>query len=128
MLKEDFEKVLNEYLGAKNKSNTTKEPIAHYITKDIRNHFSNILGAKFVINSSAGRGNLADIPWIDIGFVEREFDNINIAYFFRSDMSGFYLVLRTFFFGDLEKKYGNYLPDYIKTKKIHIRNLILYTY
>ena len=125
MLKEDLEKVLDEYLDAKKKSNKTSEPIAHYITKDIRNNFSKILGSnKFVINSSAGRGSLADIPWIDIGLTTRDFDNINIAYFFRSDMSGVYLVLRTFFFGDLEKKYGNYLPDYIKTKKIHIRNFI----
>ena len=53
MLKEDLEKVLDEYLDAKNKSNTTSEPIAHYITKDIRNHLTDILGVnKFVINSS----------------------------------------------------------------------------
>ena len=125
MFKEDLEKVLDEFLDAKKRTNTVSEPIAHYIRKDIRNHLSTLLGAdNFIVNSSAGRGNLATIPWIDIGLANRDFDNINIAYFFRADMSGVYLVLRTFFFGDLEKKYGKYLPDYIKSKKTEIRNFI----
>ena len=125
MLKEDLEKILDEYLDAKKKSNKTSEPIARYIKNEIPKHISEFLDLeKYNIGASAGIGLLTSVPRIVFG-INKESDNlIDISFLFKADMSGVYLVLRTFFFGELEKKYGKYLPDYLYSKKRHMRTFI----
>ena len=128
MLREDLQKVLDEYLIAKTENGKTSSSIAHYITKDIREHINNILDSdKYAWGSSAGLGNMAEIPWIDFGIKTEnnaEFKNINVAYFFKADMKGVYLTLRSFYYGELENKYQKQLPNYLKSQAIHIRELI----
>lgn len=128
MLREDLQKVLDEYLIAKTKNGTTSSPIANYITKDIRNHINDILDSdKYLCGSSAGKGNMAEIPWIDFGIKlddDAKFKNVNVAYFFKADMSGVYLTLRAFYFGELENKYQQELPNFLKSQSIHIKELI----
>ena len=128
MLREDLQKVLDEYLIAKTENGKTSSSIAHYITNDIREHINDILDSdKYAWGSSAGLGNMAEIPWIDFGIRTEnnaEFKNINVAYFFKADMKGVYLTLRSFYYGELENKYQKQLPNYLKSQAIHIRELI----
>jgi MoxR-like ATPase len=126
MLREDLQKVLDEYLPAKKENGKTSAPIAHYIKKDIPNHFNDILDSKkYHWGSSAGLGNLADVPRIDFGIKNIENEaKVDVAYLFKADMNGVYLVLRAFYYADLEKKYHKELPNYLKSKSIHIKELL----
>lgn len=125
-LKKDFQKVLDEYLDAKKRIGTTRASIAHYITKDIPEHINELLGNdRYSCGSSAGKGNLAEIPRIAFGINNKINKNdVDVAYLFKSDMNGVYLVLRTFYNMDIGGKYGNYLPEYLKTNSKHIRDFI----
>ena len=125
-LKKDFQKVLDEYLDAKKRIGTIRASIAHYITKDIPEHINELLGNdRYSCGSSAGKGNLAEIPRIAFGINNKINKNdVDVAYLFKSDMNGVYLVLRTFYNMDIGGKYGNYLPEYLKTNSKHIRDFI----
>ena len=125
-LREDFQKVLDGYLDAKKSIGTINAPIANYITKDICEHLTEIVDSdKYYCESSVGNENLAEIPRIDFEIKYTENKNyIDVAYLFKSDMSGVYLVFRNFHNEDIEIKYGNYLPDYLKTKSKNIRDFI----
>ena len=125
-LREDFQKVLDEYLDAKKRIGTTSAQIARYITGDMRLHVNELLDSdKYFAGSSAGKGNLAEIPRIEFGIKNKtNKDNVDVAYLFKSDMSGVYIVLRNFHNIEIEKKYGKYLPNYLKTKSRNIQDFI----
>lgn len=125
-LREDLQKVLDEYLDSKEQIRTTSAPIAHYITNDMRQHIDEILDSdKYFCGSSAGKGNLAEVPRVDFGIKNKTNKNhVDVAYLFKSDMSGVYLVLRTFYTENSVDKYGKYLLEHLKTKSKHIKDFI----
>lgn len=125
-LRKDFLKVLDEYLDAKERIGTISAPIAHYIKKDIPAHIYELIDSdKYSCGSSAGKGNLSQVPRIDFGIKNVVNKNhVDIAYLFKSDMSGVYLVLRNFHNENIAKKYGKYLPQYLKTKSKNIREFL----
>lgn len=123
MLKEDFEKILNEYLQQRTEIKTTSAPIFKYITHKFKSHLSQLVdSSKYGINAKAGFGTLAEIPWAD--FVDDVSSNVNVAYLFKADMSGVYLVLRVFYYAELQKKYGSYLFDFLKNKSRYVREFL----
>ena len=127
ILKEDLEKVLNEYLNARETNGTTSHPIAYFINDDFKEDFENAFGGPNVyINSSAGQTNLAFVPWVAIAdnvYKEREI-GLDVAYLFKSDMTGVYLSLRVFLTSAIGNKYGDNLSNYIKNKSRHIREFL----
>ena len=66
------------------------------------------------------------MPWLDftIPYSMDKIGAVNVAYLFKPNMSGFYLTFRAFFYGELEAKYGKYLPLYLKNKSRHIREFL----
>ena len=124
MINEDFQKVLDEYLQAREENGYTSAPIAHHIQQTLKNEIADLVdNPNYKVTASAGVGRLSEIPWIGV-FNPEQNDNISSGYFFKADMSGVYLVLRAFYQEELEKKYGKYLPEYLKTKTKHITDLL----
>ena len=74
------------------------------------------------VSSSSGRGNLSDVPWVSCAFYEQDL-GVDIAYLFKSDMTGFYLTLRVFFnsnfkISSINSKY------YVQAKADSIRDFL----
>ena len=66
------------------------------------------------------------MPWLDFTLPNamNKLGAVNVAYLFKPNMTGFYLTFRAFFYGELEAKYGKYLPLYLKNKSRHIREFL----
>ena len=115
ILKEDLEKILNEYLDARRDVGTTSAPIAYYIRNDFRNHIIQYAtNPNYRISASAGRGTLAKVPWLSINPLDLHL-NVDVVYLFREDMSGVYICLRSFFYQDILNKYGEDVETFIET-------------
>ena len=124
MINEDFQKVLDEYLQAREENGYTSAPIAHHIQQTLKNEIADIVdNPNYKITASAGVGRLSEIPWIG-AFNPEQNNNVASGYFFKADMTGVYLVLRVFYYEELKNKFGKFLPEHLKTKTIHIRNLL----
>ena len=124
MLNDDFQKVLDEYLKAREEKGYTSAPIAHHIQQTLKNEIDNIVDDQdYKVTASEGVGRLSEIPWIG-AFKPEQNNNIASGYFFKADMSGVYLVLRVFYYEELGKKHGKYISNYLKTKTKHIRDLL----
>lgn len=96
MLNDDFQKVLDEYLKAREENGYTSAPIAHHIQQTLKNEIDNIVDDQdYKVTASEGVGRLSEIPWIG-AFKPEQNNNIASGYFFKADMSGVYLVLRVF--------------------------------
>ena len=98
ILKEDFEKVLNEYLDAKENGGKTSHPIAKFISNNLKNDINTLLGAPKCGKGSAGIGSLANMPWLDFTLpgAMNKLGAVNVAYLFKPNMAGFYLTFRAF--------------------------------
>ncbi len=117
-MREIFQKILDEYKGAK-KSSFSNNELANYIRSEsgkLISISSNIDSSQYKIVGSPGKGNWADIPWIaifDRDITQTATKGYDIVYLFCSDMSGVYISLNqgwTYF----KNKYG------IKQGKIKI--------
>jgi 5-methylcytosine-specific restriction protein A len=97
ILREGFDRVLNEYLRA-SKDNFAKHELANFIRGELRNSLVQAAGEndRLVFKGSAGQGNWARGPWVGI------FDKLittsaqtgyYAVYLFREDMEGVYLSL-----------------------------------
>ena len=124
MLREDLEKVLDEYLDAREENGFISAPIAYHIQQTLKKDIENLINNnRYHVNASAGAGKLSEIPWIGIE-KENERDNIATGYYFKSDMSGVYIVLKNFYNNELKNKYGKFLPEHLKTRTRHIKKLL----
>ncbi|PWB87296.1 MrcB family domain-containing protein [Methanobrevibacter thaueri] len=124
MLNDDFQKVLEEYLEAREENDYTSAPIAHHIQQTLKNEVSDLVeDSTYKITASAGVGRLSEIPWIGV-FKPDNDNNIASGYFFKADMTGVYLVLRVFNYAELEERYGVFVPEHLRTKAIHIKALL----
>ena len=124
MLNDDFQKVLEEYLEAREENGYTSAPIAHHIQQTLKNEVSDLVeDSTYKITASAGVGRLSEIPWIGV-FKPDNDNNIASGYFFKADMTGVYLVLRVFNYAELEERYGVFVPEHLRTKAIHIKALL----
>lgn len=124
MLNEDFQKVLDEYLKAREESGVTSAPIAHFIQQTLKKEVSDLVeDSNYKVDVSAGVGRLSEIPWIGV-FKPESTNNIASGYLFKADMTGVYLVLRAFNYAEVEEKYGIFIPQHLRTKAIHIKALI----
>ncbi len=124
MLNDDFQKVLDEYLNAREENGYTSAPIAHHIQQTLKNEVSDLVeDSTYKITASAGVGRLSEIPWIGVYKPDND-NNISSGYLFKADMTGVYLVLRVFHYTELEEKYGIFVPEHLRTKAIHIKALL----
>ena len=87
ILKEDFEKVLNEYpdvrLGIDNNAS-----LIHFINTDFKEHIEqHIDNSNFYVTTSLDDKKLDEIPWISIKNKNQKL-NLEIGYYFRKDMNG----------------------------------------
>lgn len=71
-------------------------------------------------------GVLANMPWLDFTLPDgmNTVGAVNVAYLFKPNMTGFYLTFRSFFYHELEVKYGKYMSLYLKNKSRHIREFL----
>ena len=96
-MKKEFDILLNEYLN--DKSDLVNSNKAYYIefVKNVPGYLYKYFDKeKYLIKASIGAGQKSEIPWLCI--FNREITisatkGIYICYLFKSDMSGFYLVL-----------------------------------
>lgn len=97
-LRDGFERVLNEYVTARQNDNFTKHKLADHIRGRLRDAVIESIGndERLIVKGSAGQGNWARGPWVGI------FDRLVTTgaqsgyypvYLFREDMTGFYLSL-----------------------------------
>ena len=84
------------------------------------------LGQNRFVGSSAGRGNLALVPWVDFGddTPDNQDLRINLVYNFKADMSGVYLILRVHFYQPDQNKYGKYLSLFLDNKSRYMREFL----
>lgn len=97
MLKELFERVLKEYLSARNE-NFIGHPIAKILRNEIPEEIRQNIGNpdKYKVSCSAGQGNWTYLPWVaimDKEITESPQSGYYLVYLFREDMKGVYLSL-----------------------------------
>ena len=89
-------KLMNEYLDAK-KVPFGNSPMIEFVTKTVRRLFGNLEFLNgYLINSSAGKGNWADVPWIaimDKRITTTALEGVYIVYLMSADCSSIYLTL-----------------------------------
>jgi len=96
-LREGFERVLNEYLGA-SQENFARHELAKFIREDLCDAVKSACDAsdRLLFKGSAGQGNWARGPWVGI-FDKLVTDSAQSGYYpvylFREDMTGLYLSL-----------------------------------
>ena len=97
ILKEDFEKILNQYLIQREKLVTVTAPIAHFIQDELGADLINVVNGEFPcyeVYPTAGVGNLAHCPQLsfktDLGCDLR----LHFVFIFKADMSGVYFSMR----------------------------------
>ncbi len=126
-MKEKFDILLNEYL--KDESllvDSNKEYYIEFIKNAPEYLYNYFDKEKYLIKASVGAGQKSEIPWLCIfnkNITTSATKGIYICYLFKSDMSGFYLVLgqgiTTFEELYRKEKYNN-----IKKVAEYFRNLI----
>ena len=97
MLKENIEKIFNDYLIARNER-FTNHPIAAILRYDIPNDLKILTQdhEKYKFSGSAGQGNWTHSPWVGVfnkKITESAQRGYYIVYLFREDMKGVYLSL-----------------------------------
>jgi 5-methylcytosine-specific restriction protein A len=102
MFRDDFQRVLREYLGnvdpSDPKKNFTNNPLAGFIRHDLPADFLRITPSPhhYKFKGSPGMGQWADCPWVAV-MDDRITDSVRrgyyIVYLFRKDMHGVYLTL-----------------------------------
>lgn len=105
-----LKKIAEGWVAAKGEK-FTGHPIANLLRQDLTEIIKSTLGRdnlKYLIKSSAGAGNWADVPWLSIlnpAITKSPQAGVYPVYLFRADGTGVYLSLG---FGttDLKKKYG----------------------
>lgn len=96
-MKEKFDLLLNEYL--KDESTVVNSNKAYYIefVKNMPEYLYKYFDKdKYLVKASVGAGQKSEIPWVCIfnrKITTSATQGIYICYLFKSDMSGFYLVL-----------------------------------
>lgn len=97
ILKEDFERIFNDYLPQRKEYGTTRAPIAYFIKQELKNDFIHLVDPEFDYKElyvTAGVGSLAHCPQLsfqsDIGCNLR----LHFIFIFKADMSGVYLSMR----------------------------------
>ncbi len=126
-MKEKFDILLNEYL--KDNSvlvDSNKNYYLEFVKKLPKYLYKYFDKEKYLIKASVGAGQKSEIPWLCIfnkNITVSATKGIYICYLFKSDMSGFYLVLgqgiTTF-----EELYGKEKYNNIKKVAEYFRNLI----
>ncbi len=109
MIKEYFEKILDNYLNEKMKpmqANSLAFSIRSSLPQEIR--IKSYVSSHYFITGSAGQGNLAKIPWI--GVFDRDITDTAqkgyyIVYLFDANMDGVYLSLNQGW-AQYQKQYG----------------------
>ena len=108
--KEILKQIAEGWVQATNEQ-FTNHPIANLIRQDLIEAVKGTLDSEndnFLIKSSAGAGNWANVPWLSIlnpSITHSTQSGIYPVYLFRADGSGVYLSL-CFGTTDLKKKYG----------------------
>ena len=98
MLRDILKRILTGWPNA-TKEQFTGHPIAHAIRQELRDEVSSIISDKypnFIISSSAGAGNWANVPWLSIlnpEITKTTQDGIYPVYLFRPDGTGVYLSI-----------------------------------
>lgn len=99
MLGDNFQLILDNYLVVKNgKFGIDNIIYASFqnLEKSIVSLINSVGHNSLIVNSSSGKGNWANVPWLSILDQARPAtmqDGEYIVYLFKSDMSGFYLTL-----------------------------------
>lgn len=93
-----LEKVLREYLNARENERFAENPIANFIRNDLTNSIKEAMDDpnKYVIKGSAGQGVWARGPWVGIFnpiITSSAQNGYYPGYLFREDMQGVYLTL-----------------------------------
>ena len=126
ILKQDIEKILNEYLDDKKKDNTTSSDIANFIKTDFKQDFTDHLNPELSIESFAGHQILTPNPHLK--FIDEKLDKhknrLNLMYYFKSDMTGLYLTLKVPYNRKLKRKYGNYYSIYLSNRSRYLREFL----
>ena len=97
VLKEDFEKIFNEYLPQRKEYGTTAAPIAYFIKNELKTDFTNLINKQVPytrISTTVGAGNLAHCPQL---FFDEDLGcdlGLHFMFIFKADMSGVYLSMR----------------------------------
>ena len=125
ILKEGFEKVFHEYPIAINENLGNDCTIASFIreniTKDLKN---NVYDSDLTISSLPYDGDLFEIPWISLNYMDQEL-SIDISYLFRKDMSGVYLTLKVSYGDTFINRYDDdSIQGIVKTKAKYIREFL----
>jgi hypothetical protein len=98
MLREVLNRILTEWPKAITEP-FTNHPLAQAIRQELRDEINSIISEKyphFIISSSAGAGNWANVPWLSIlnpAITKSTQDGIYPVYLFRADGSGVYLSI-----------------------------------
>ena len=128
ILKQDFEKIFQEYPIAKMQAQPLKEPIIHFFRIEFKNDVENLINPLSYnrIWTSTGISRIANWPSLNIDFEEIEKLNLKFAYIFKEDMSGVYLSIICSDKSDLRKhikekcyNYRNQLKKKFPSEKFH---------
>ena len=98
-LGDNFQQILDNYLAVKKSKFGTNNIINssfQNLEKSIVTLINSVGHNSLIVNSSSGKGNWANVPWLSIIDQARPAtmqDGEYIVYLFKSDMSGFYLTL-----------------------------------
>lgn len=98
MLRDTLKRILTGWPNAI-KEPFTNHPLAHTVRQELRDEISAVISEKYpdyLISSSAGAGNWANIPWLSIlnpNITKTTQDGIYPVYLFRADGSGVYLSI-----------------------------------
>ncbi len=96
---DNFQRILDNYLQVKNGKfgiNNIIYSSFQYLEKSIVSLINSLGYHSLIVNSSFGKGNWANVPWLSIIDQARQATMQNgeyIVFLFKSDMSGFYLTL-----------------------------------
>ena len=128
ILKQDFEKIFNNYPIEKQEIDFTNSPIVKFIRKEFKNDFEDLISELPYneIISNTGRGNFANNPYLSIGFEGLEKLGLKHHYIFKEDMSGVFLSMTYFDRSDslpnIEEK-REYYREQIRKNKQYNENL-----
>lgn len=125
MLKELFERVLNEYKSARNE-NFVGHPIAtilrNKIPEELKEHTGN--SDKYKVSGSAGQGNWTYSPWVAImnrEITETPQKGYYLVYLFQEDMEGVYLSLNQGMTEIKNQNGSNKTKEILRSKAIEFR-------
>lgn len=98
VLREDFERVFDEYLPQRKEYGTTVAPIAYFFKQELTGDFINLIDSEIpyeYVRPTVGAGNLAHCPQLSLiyNFGEGNF-GLHFVFIFKADMTGVYLSMR----------------------------------